>query len=91
MVYAKPQFYEPITQEYIKMYRFKDAKEVENHPVKDGKIIMGIKHLPDEFVGVINDIVNPLQQSVKDPIRDRICRAAEKTADGVTDATDQIP
>ena len=58
MVYAKPQFYEPITQEYIKMYRFKDAKEVENHPVKDGKIIMGIKHLPDEFTRVINDIVS---------------------------------
>jgi len=58
MVYAKPQFYEPITQEYIKMYRFKDAKEVENHPVKAGKIIMGIKHLPDEFVSVISDIVS---------------------------------
>ena len=28
----------------------RDAKEVENHPVKDGKIIMGIKHLPDEFL-----------------------------------------
>ena len=58
MVYAKPQFYEPITQEYIKMYRFKDAKDVENHPLKDGKIIMGIKHLPDEFVCEVNDIVS---------------------------------
>ena len=60
MVYAKPQFYEPTVQEYIKMYRFKDAKEVENHPVKDGKIIIGIKHLPDEFVSMIKDIVSNL-------------------------------
>jgi len=60
IIYAKPQFYEPTVQEYIKMYRFKDAKEVENHPVKDGKIIMGIKHLPDEFVSIIKDIVSNL-------------------------------
>ena len=57
MLYAKPQFYDPVVQEYIKMYRFKDAKEVENHPVKDGKIIMGIKRLPEEFAREIKDIV----------------------------------
>lgn len=57
MVYAKPLFYEPITHEYVKMYRFRDAKEVENHPVKAGKIILGIKHLSAEFVSVINDIL----------------------------------
>ena len=57
MVYAKPQFYEPITRELIKMYRFKDAKEVEKHPVKSGKIIIGIKTLPDGFLNLVKDIV----------------------------------
>lgn len=60
MLYAKPQFYEPVVQEYIKMYRFKDAKEAENHPVKNGKIIMGIKHLPEEFASEIKDIADNL-------------------------------
>lgn len=60
MVYAKPQFYDPITHETIKMYRFKDAKEVEGHPVKDGKIIIGIKPLSEEFASVLIDIANNL-------------------------------
>jgi hypothetical protein len=58
MVYAKPQFYEPITQELIKMYRFKDAKEVEGHPVKDGKIIMGVKPLSGELLDTLLDITD---------------------------------
>ena len=58
MLYAKPQFYDPVVQEYIKMYRFKDAKEVEDHPVKSGKVIMGIKHLPKEFANEIKAIVD---------------------------------
>ena len=58
MLYAKPQFYEPEVQEFIKMYRFRDAKDAENHPAKDGKIILGLKQLPDDFVNVIRDIVD---------------------------------
>lgn len=52
MLYAKPQFYDPVVQEYIKMYGFKDAKESENHPAKDGKIIMGIKILDELYIEV---------------------------------------
>ena len=40
---------------------------------------------------IVDDAVDPLQQGVKDPIRDRFCSAGEQTADGVTDAADQIP
>ena len=58
MLYAKPQFYDPVAQDYIRMYRFKDAKAVEDHPVKDGKIIMGIKQLSDEFGNEIKAIVS---------------------------------
>ena len=58
MLYAKPQLYEPVLQEYIKMYRFKDAKKVENSPARDGKIIMGIKNLSEEFVNEIKDIAD---------------------------------
>lgn len=60
MLYAKPQLYEPVVQDYIKMYRFKDAKEAKNHPAKGGKIIMGIKHLPEEFANEIRDIADNL-------------------------------
>ena len=52
MLYAKPQFYDPVVQEYIKMYGFKDAKESENHPAKDGQIIMGIKILDELYIEV---------------------------------------
>ena len=65
MLYAKPQFYDPVVQGYIKMYRFKDAKAVENHPVKDGKIIMGIKHLSEEFVNEIKDITENFPSAKK--------------------------
>ena len=58
MLYAKPQFYDPVAQDYIRMYRFTDAKAVEDHPVKDGKIIMGIKQLSDEFGNEIKAIVS---------------------------------
>ena len=60
MVYAKPQLYDPVLQMNIKMYRFKDAKEVENHPAKNGKIIMGIKHLTNEFVESLTDLVSSI-------------------------------
>ena len=65
MLYAKPQFYEQVAQEYIKMCTFKDAKEAENHPVKDGKIIMGIKHLSEEFANEIKDIVENIPTEKK--------------------------
>lgn len=67
MLYAKPQSYEPITHGVIKMYTFKNAKKVENHPVKDGKIIMGIKHLSKDFVDEIKEIVEnfPTLKSTK--------------------------
>ena len=57
MLYAKPQLFDPIVPGPIKMYRFKKAKEAENHTVKNGKIIMGMKHLSDEFVSTIKDIL----------------------------------
>ncbi len=60
MLYAKPQIYDPVVQEYIKMYGFKDAKEAENHPAKDGKIIMGIKQLSEEYVNELKDIADNL-------------------------------
>ncbi len=60
MLYAKPQIYDPVVQEYIKMYGFKDAKEAENHPAKAGKIIMGIKQLSEEFVNELKDIADNL-------------------------------
>ena len=60
MVYANPQFYDLIVHQYVKKYPFRDAKKFENHSAKDGKIILGIKYLPDEFVNVIKDIANNL-------------------------------
>lgn len=62
MLYAKPQVYEPIMQEPIKMYRFKDATDAEMHPAKVGKIIMGVKRLPEGFVNVTKDIVEHLPE-----------------------------
>ena len=56
MVYAKPQVYEPIVHEWVTKWRFKDAKETENHPAKDGKIILGIKHLPDVLMDEIREV-----------------------------------
>ncbi len=57
MLYAKPQIYDIKLHEYIKMYRFKDAKEAKDHPGTDGKIVLGIKHLSDDFASTIIDLV----------------------------------
>lgn len=58
MVYAKPQFYDPIVENWVKTYPFKDAKEYESHPAKDGKIIMGVKSLSGELLDTLLDITD---------------------------------
>ena len=58
MVYARPQFYDLVLHKHVRTYPFKDAKKYESHPAKDGKIIMGIRHLPSEFVAEIKDILS---------------------------------
>ena len=60
MVYARPQFYDLVLHKHVRTYPFKDAKKYESHPAKDGKIIMGIKHLPDDFVTEIKNILSDL-------------------------------
>ena len=57
MVYAKPEIYVEYSDEPIKMYPFKYAKEAESHSIIEGRIVMGIKTLSPEFATVIRDIV----------------------------------
>ncbi len=50
MIYARTEIYVIDFEEPIKMYTFQDAKEANDKSNKDGRIIIGIAKVPDEFV-----------------------------------------
>ena len=57
MVYAKPQIYSFQCLNPIKMYTFLTTKEAEKKSGFDGRIVIGIKRLPDEFISLLNCII----------------------------------
>ncbi len=59
MVYAKPQIYRYQYAEPVKMYSFSTSRKVQEH-FGDGRIIIGIRHLPDEFVKMVKNIIENL-------------------------------
>lgn len=64
MVYAKPQIYRYQYDRYqyaepVKMYSFSTSRKVQEH-FGDGRIIIGIRHLPDEFVKMVKNIIENL-------------------------------
>ena len=59
MVYAKPQIYRYQYAEPVKMYSFSTSRKVQEH-FGDGRIIIGIRHLPDGFVKMVKNIIENL-------------------------------
>lgn len=60
MVYAKSQIYTPKYSEPIKMYRFADCKEADKHSGTEGRIIIGIAHLPEMFMDRLMEIMDSI-------------------------------
>lgn len=60
MIYAKPQIYKCQYTEPVKMYSFSTNRKVQKHAGYDGRTIIGIRHLPEEFVKTIKSILKNL-------------------------------
>ena len=58
MVYAKSQIYTPGDSEPIKMYRFADCKEADKRTGTEGRILIGIAHLPKVFMDMLVEILD---------------------------------
>lgn len=56
MVYARTEIYTRHFSEPIKMYPFSDAREAEKRPASDGRIIIGIKKLGADLMGLLDEI-----------------------------------
>lgn len=62
MVYAKPVIYSSKYDEPIKMYTFLDAKEASAQPHSDGRIIVGLAALENEFVKNLRDVASNVRE-----------------------------
>lgn len=65
MVYARTEIHAPTLKEPIKMYPFRYVKEVENNSAVNGRIVMGMKALSNDFVDVLQDVILSLPKENK--------------------------
>lgn len=56
MTYARTEIYDMNFEEPIKMYQFSWAKVAQEHSARDGRIIVGITMVSEEFVKLLNEV-----------------------------------